>query len=123
MAAWGALGIVLLVVQIGVGAFVSASYAGLSCPQLGACDNMAQLVHRAGAVLVVLVLLRLGVAAWRSGRRAGALLAILALVEVGLGVVLVLGGLPFAAEMLHNLTAALLLAGLLCLIADMPRLR
>jgi cytochrome c oxidase assembly protein subunit 15 len=72
---------------------------------------LAQVVHRAGAVVVVLVLAPLGVAMLRARRRreGAALLALLAL-QIGVGALMVTTALPLAPALLHNLVAALLLA-------------
>lgn len=71
----------------------------------------ALLTHRAFAVLVSTVLVAVGVAMWRRGhkRTAAALLA-LTLLQVTLGPLAVLLGLPIVIVLLHNLVAALLLA-------------
>jgi heme a synthase len=139
---WVWVGIGLVVVQIALGGLVSATHAGLSCPELTRCDAgaaswhslnpwheprydmadpvnragaLVHLLHRIGAVLVAAVLLPLGVAAWRRGRRAGAALIALLAIQVSLGVALVLGGLPLAIALAHNAVAASLLAVLLTL--------
>ena len=144
LAGWARLGLALLVAQIVLGGLVSAGHAGLSCPQLSGCDTagaswqaldpwrepvfdagdltrrsgaLVHLLHRAGAVVVAAVLLPLGVAAWRSGLRAGPVLLLLVALQAALGVTLVLGNLPLAAALAHNVTAALLLALLLGLAA------
>jgi cytochrome c oxidase assembly protein subunit 15 len=146
---WARVGLALLVAQIILGGLVSAGHAGLSCPQLLACDvaggswqllnpwhetpldvadpvnpagALVHGLHRAGAVLVAAVLLPLGVAAWRSGRRAGAAVILLLVVQAALGVLLVTGGLPLPMALAHNVTAALLLAAVLGLAADGGRL-
>ncbi|MBI3368576.1 MAG: COX15/CtaA family protein [Burkholderiales bacterium] len=149
--AWAALGLLLLLLQVALGGLVSAGHAGLSCPSLGAgCDGAVwswqaldplrepqldavqpghvagaamQLAHRAVAVLCALVLLPLGVLAWRAGRRAGKVLLVLLIGQAALGAMLVLGGLPLAAALLHNMLAAALLAALLALAGNAPRLR
>ena len=61
------------------------------------------------------VLLPLGIARWRSGRRAGAWLIVLLALQAALGAGLILGGLPLALALAHNTGAALLLAVLLSL--------
>jgi cytochrome c oxidase assembly protein subunit 15 len=141
LARWARLGVVVLVGQIILGGLVSAGHAGLSCPQLLACDMAAGSwqflnpfhetpvdvadpinpagalvhgLHRAWAVVVAAVLLALGIAAWRSGRRAGATLVILLLVlQATLGALLVALGLPLSVALAHNAVAALLLAAVL----------
>jgi cytochrome c oxidase assembly protein subunit 15 len=143
MTRWVWIGVALLVAQVALGGLVSATHAGVSCPELTRCDMGAaswqsfnpwhepghdladplnragallHLMHRLGAVLVAAVLLPLGVAAWRRGRRAGAALILLLVLQAGLGVALVLGGLPLAIALAHNATAALLLAAVLGLV-------
>ena len=77
------------------------------------------LTHRAGAVLVTVLLL---LAAWRAGRRFGApgrAAALLTLVflalQVGIGVAIVKTGLPLWLGVAHNGNAALLLLSVLTL--------
>lgn len=150
LARWACLGVALLVTQIILGGLVSAGHAGLSCPQLLACDvaggswqllnpwhetpvdvadpvnpagALAHGLHRAGAVVVAAVLLPLGVAAWRSGQRAGAAVILLLVVQATLGALLVVGGLPLSVALAHNVVAALLLAAVLGLTAGGRRLR
>lgn len=135
---WAWVAGVLLVTQILLGGLVSAGHAGLSCPQLPGCDTSAgswellnpwhvspgdpsdrgvpsgslvHALHRAGAWVLMAVLVPLGIAAWRNGRRAagGWLLALLA-VQTFLGAVLVAAGLPLPVALAHNAVAALLLA-------------
>ena len=130
--------------QIVLGGLVSAGHAGLSCPQLLACDTAAgswqflnpwhetpldsadpanpagalvHALHRAGALVVAAVLLPLGVAAWRNGRRAGAVVIVLIVLQAALGALLVTGGLPLSVALAHNMVAALLLAAVLGLAA------
>lgn len=135
---WACVAVAVLAVQIALGALVSASFAGLSCPSLTECGTtsgwswyaldpfrqpqfpvttpinpdgaIAQFVHRAGAVIVTLVLLPLAIAAIRRGARlvGGTVLALLA-VQIGLGVTLVTAALPLDVALAHNLVAALLL--------------
>lgn len=144
VARWAWLGAAALVLNVALGGMVSAGYAGLSCPQLGGCDTSAaswqaldpwhepqpgnpagagvHALHRAGGLLVALLLLPLAAAAWRSGRQAAAaaVLGLLAL-QVALGAGLVLGGLPFGVALAHNVVAALLLAVVLSLATTRPR--
>lgn len=145
---WAWLGGALLAAQIALGGLVSAGYAGLSCPLLTSCDlsgaswqavnpwheplldpaapanpagALVHVIHRAGALVVAAVLLPLGVAAWRNGRPAGGAIVMLLLAQGALGAVLVLGALPLAAALTHNLVAALLLAAVLGLTTDSGR--
>lgn len=138
LARWAWLGVALLLWQIALGGLVSASFAGLSCPELSGCDAsnsswraldpwrepqvaatqaenlagaLANGLHRVSALVVAGVLVALAAAARRRGRHriAAALITLLA-VQGGLGVVLVAGQLPLAAALAHNVVAALLLA-------------
>jgi heme a synthase len=70
--------------------------------------------HRFGAVAVLLVVVFLGIALWRDGRRALAI-ALVALLSVqgALGVAQFHAGLPLAMLLAHNVIALLLLATLL----------
>ncbi len=141
-ARWARIGAALLVAQIVLGGLVSAGHAGLSCPRLPACDTAAgswafldplhetavpagdpanpagslvHSLHRAGTLVLAGVLLPLGVAAWRRGRRAGGALLALLLLQAALGVALVTGGLPLPVALAHNMAAALLLVAVLAL--------
>jgi cytochrome c oxidase assembly protein subunit 15 len=135
----------LIVVQIASGVLVSASYSGLSCTGFPDCGGavdlswslldpmrvprfeaslpihpegaLAQMLHRGLALLVTLAAVATGIAAWRNGqRRAAAMLVAVLTVQIGLGITLVLAALPFAAALMHNLVAALMLiATMACL--------
>jgi heme a synthase len=142
LARWTWIGGALLVLQVLLGGLVSAGHAGLSCPQLAGCETAAgswqllnpwyepsfdradpthpagalvHALHRAGAWVLAAVLLPLGIVAWRKGRRAGAWLLALLMLQAGAGAALVLGGLPLAVALVHNILAALLLAAMLAL--------
>jgi cytochrome c oxidase assembly protein subunit 15 len=140
LARWARVAVVLLVLQIALGGLVSAGYAGLSCTAWPDCGGhwtvlswqslnpwhepvfdatlpinppgaLAHMAHRAGAVVLAVVLLPLGVAALRSGRRgAGAAVLALLAAQLGLGLAMVLTALPLALALAHNLVAGLLLA-------------
>lgn len=139
---WARFGAALLALQISLGGSVSAGHAGLSCPHLAGCETAAgswqvlnpwhvapmdqsdlthpagsvlHAVHRAGMWVLAAVLLPLGIAFWRSGYRAGAWLIGLLALQAALGVGLILGGLPLAVALAHNVVAALLLAVLVWL--------
>lgn len=139
---WAWTGVALLLLQVALGGMVNATHAALSCPDLVACDvagsswraldpwqvpafdpaaptnpsgALLQWIHRIGALAVAAVLLPLGIAQWRRGRRAGAALAVLVVVEALLGVMLVRGALALPAALAHNILAALLLAATLSL--------
>ena len=136
---WAWAGAAVLLFQIALGGLVSAGYSGLSCPGLTHCDlsgtagvwealnpwreprfdatlpvnpagALAHAVHRAGALVALLVLLPLGVLAMRRGRRrAGAVLLALLAIQVALGILMVVHALPLPLALAHNLVAALLL--------------
>ena len=136
---WAWVGAAVLLCQIALGGLVSAGYAGLSCPSLTHCDlsgtagvwealnpwreprfdatlpvnpagTLAHAVHRAGALVTLLVLLPLGVLVMRRGRRrAGAVLLALLAIQVALGILMVVHALPLPLALAHNLVAALLL--------------
>ncbi|MEO7007930.1 MAG: COX15/CtaA family protein [Caldimonas sp.] len=138
---WAMVAVAVLCVQIALGGLVSAGYAGLSCPDLAACDAqgvswraldpwheplldtthagnpagaLLQQAHRLGALLLAALLLTLGGVALRRGpRAAGAALLALVAVQVALGSVLVVGALPLPVALGHNLVAGLLLAATL----------
>lgn len=141
--AWAWLAAGLLLLQIALGGLVSAAHAGMSCPALSACSvdggswasfnpfhasgdpaqplnpagALLHRAHRVGGMLVSLVLVGLGLAAWRRRRRAaGALLVLLPLAQVAVGVLLVSAGLPLAVALLHNVVAAVLLASVAALL-------
>ena len=140
LGAWAWAGAALLLCQIALGGLVSAGYAGLSCPSLTGCDlsgtaggwetlnpwreprfdttlpvnpagALAHALHRAGALVTLLVLLPLGVLAMQRGRRrAGAVLLALLALQLALGILMVVHALPLPLALAHNLMAALLLA-------------
>ena len=139
--AWAGFGVALLACQVALGGLVSASFAATSCtnladcltasvplpwsaldpwrepllsatPPINASGALAQAAHRLSAIAAMLVLLPLGMAAWRSGRRrpAALLLALLA-TQATLG--LLMSGSappPLGLALAHNIVAALLLA-------------
>jgi cytochrome c oxidase assembly protein subunit 15 len=81
---------------------------------LNAAGALTQLAHRSSAALLLLVLLPLGVALLRSGRRnQGALLMLLLLGQAALGGLMVASSLPLTLVLAHNMVAALLMAALL----------
>lgn len=142
---WARLGTAVLLIQVMLGALLSASYAGLSCVGPMDClrtaqaadwpwhalnpwrepvfDTMqratnpagalVQLVHRGGALLTLLVLTPLGVAALRGAhKRAGAALLALLVIQIGVGALMLVASLPLSLALAHNIVAALLLATL-----------
>lgn len=142
---WRVLAFLLVLLQVALGGLLSSSLSGLACTGLAGCtpagdipwhaldpwrmpatDTAAwphhpegallNLLHRgialcaAGAVLLTGILLR------RNGwPQVGALLIGLVVLELVLAALLVLKGLPLAAAVAHNLTAALLLTLLFAL--------
>ncbi len=105
-----ALAALLLVLQIALGAQVSASFAGLAC-DAGTCG-----LHRYAGAALALLLLALAAVSWRQGRRGGAaLLAVLAPAQLAAGAALSTLGLPLPVALLHNLLAGALLATLAAL--------
>lgn len=138
---WAWIGALVLLAQVALGGMVSAGQAGLSCTGFGGCDVSAgtwqalnpwvepltdaaqpthpagalvHVLHRAGALLVVAVLLPLAFLAWRLGHRTSAGLIVLLLgAQAALGAVLVTSGLPLSMALAHNMVAAMLLAVLL----------
>ena len=70
-----------------------------------------QALHRYAGVLVVAVLVSLGLFALRRGARGlGLALIALPMLQAGLGVAMVVQGLPLALALLHNAVAALTFA-------------
>ena len=140
----------VVVVQIALGGWVSSNYAALACNDFPTCRGswwppmdfahafsfrreLGQAVDGSGLPFAALtaihwshrlwagvVLLTVGVLAWRLGqlsawRKAGLGLAALLGVQVGLGIANVLLSLPLPLAVAHNLGAALLLAALVAL--------
>jgi len=82
-----------------------------SMPPINASGALVQAAHRLAGFAVVLVVLPLGLAALRHGRRgAGALLLALLGGALALGLLMAGSGVSLALAMAHNLVAALLLA-------------
>ena len=74
------------------------------------------MAHRLGAVLTTLVLVVIGLMAWRVGGRlrfAGATAILLVVVEFSIGITAIAANLPIALAVAHNWIAALLLLALL----------
>lgn len=137
-AGWVRLALALLVVQIVLGALVSAGHAGASCPRLGGCDlgaaswqafnpwhepdpgagALVHMAHRMTGVVAAIVLAVLGIAAWRRGHRAGVLVLALVGLELAAGAGLVVRSTPLALALAHNVLAALLLAAAASLLPD-----
>lgn len=105
---WARPGLALLLVQIVLGALISATHATL------ATDAWLQLLHRALAWLLLPVLAMVALALLRRQQPAQACtLAALLVLQLLVGGLLGLAGWPLVQVLAHNLTAALLLAMLL----------
>ncbi len=138
---WAAAGIVLVALQIALGAQLSARHAALACHDLADCVQAASvgdwqalnpwrepasdgstlhrtaapalLAHGLGAVAVDAAVATLGALAWRRGRRWGAILLVaLAALQTALGWTIAAGGLSLPLALLHNAIAAALLVAL-----------
>jgi heme A synthase len=140
--------LIAVIVQIVLGALVSAKFAALACPAFPLCgadaplsalpatlDPLATLdvdaartilrppalaalhwAHRVGAHVVLLLAAMLVVALARNGRRRTAfVLALVVILQLSLGAAAVLGELPLAVAVAHNLVAAILLAALVAI--------
>lgn len=141
---WVQLSLLVVALQILLGGLISAGFTATACPTLpdchgvwwpiptpwrafspwhaplaGSAEAMAlHMAHRFGAAIVLGVAGGLAAAAWRVGRRqraAAAVVLALLSAQLALGVLSVVGELPLAAVVAHNLTAALLLLALISL--------
>jgi cytochrome c oxidase assembly protein subunit 15 len=84
-----------------------------AAPPFNAGGAWVQLAHRGLALLLLPLLALVGLAALRQGRRPTALLLLLLPgLQVGIAWAMLAAGLPIGAVLLHNLSAALLLAAL-----------
>ncbi len=140
---WLSLGLILLLIQIALGGWVSANYAALICPDFPYCQgkwmpplvwegfvfskvmgaNNAMLVtihmaHRLGAVLVGGYLLGLSIMMMIKGQpfhslRWGLFLGVLVSLQITLGILNIIWLLPIYTAVTHHLVAALLLLTLL----------
>ncbi len=119
-----ALALGVLVIQIALGGWVSANYAGLACPDLPLCRgrwlpiDALTAIHWSHRVFAVAVLVVVGWAAIRAMRifpRLGIAIALLLLLQLALGAANVAFGLPLPLAAAHNAGAALLLASLVVL--------
>jgi cytochrome c oxidase assembly protein subunit 15 len=140
--------LIAVIVQIVLGALVSAKFAALACPAFPLCgadaplaalpatlDPLATLdvdaartivrppalaalhwAHRVGAHVVLLLAAMLVVALARNGRgRTAFVLVLVVILQLTLGAAAVLGELPLAVVVAHNLVAAILLAALVAI--------
>jgi heme a synthase len=90
---------------------LGATASGEALP--AAALTAIHLMHRAGALVVLLVVGRYGLRCLRTGRGGGALILAALALQIGLGISNVLFSLPLPVAVLHNLGAALLLTALL----------
>ena len=136
------LGIVLLLIQIMLGGWVSSNFAALACADFPLCQGALlppmdfsygfdsfglplsverltaiHWMHRAGALLAVAYLgwLSFRIMAVQGLRNFGKTILGLIVFQFALGVVNVLFGLPLAVAVLHNAVAMLLLVALVAL--------
>jgi heme a synthase len=121
-----ALALGALAVQIALGGWVSANYAGLACPDLPLCrgalvppmdDPLTAIhwTHRMFALVVVAVLSWASVKTFRHFKALALLIAALLLAQFSLGVANVWLQMPLALAAAHNAGAALLLASVVVL--------
>lgn len=145
---WVSIGIVLLVIQIGLGGWTSANYAALICPDFPYCqgtllpsmklgaffsgteiatENIQRvtihMTHRLGALIIGLYLaflaLKVILAPRTSGlRNYGIAIACLLVGQISLGVLNVVWLLPLQTAVPHNMLAALLLLALITLLSQ-----
>jgi cytochrome c oxidase assembly protein subunit 15 len=136
------LGLVLVLIQIMLGGWVSANFAGLACTEFPLCKGSLlppmdfsfnldrygpplsdekltaiHLMHRAGALLTILYLswLSFKIMAVEGLRKIGKAMLGLVVLQFVLGISNVLLGLPLAGAVLHNAVAMLLLVTLVML--------
>ena len=136
------LGLVLVLVQIMLGGWVSSNFAALACTEFPLCKGLLlppmdfsysldgyglplsvekltaiHWMHRAGALLtlVYLIWLSFGVMAVEKLRTTGKAILGLVVLQFVLGISNVLLGLPLAGVVLHNAVAMLLLVTLVLL--------
>ncbi len=122
--------------QLVLGALVRHTGAALACASVPACDGAVwpdallpriQMVHRAGAIAIAILVF---VASWgaRSHARRGSAIHYLALAapaivvaQIGLGTAVVLSAAPLGLATVHLATGALLLSSLVALWGTLPR--
>lgn len=108
---WIIAALVLLSLQVALGALASGAHVADRCGESAWCD-----VHRVGAIATVAVLVPLGVLAWRAGQRFGAAVVALVVAQAALGLLIVANAAPLALALAHNVLGALLLAALVALL-------
>lgn len=108
---WVLGALVLLLLQAGLGAVVSAERVAHGCDASALCAG-----HRAAGFALAAALLALGCAAWRTGLRLGAAVVVLVLLQAAFGWLLLSQATPLAFALAHNVLAVLLLASLLALL-------
>lgn len=135
---WATAAMVVLAIQVALGAQVGANHAAFACRDLADCVQAASagdwqslnpwrepapdasplrrsaapvlLAHGLGAVIVVAAVAALGALAWRRGRRAGAIVLVaLAASQAATGWAIAAGGLSLPLALLHNAIAAAML--------------
>ncbi|HYN13383.1 MAG TPA: COX15/CtaA family protein [Burkholderiales bacterium] len=118
------LALAVLAIQIALGGWVSANYAGLACLDLPLCQgrwlpmDALTAIHWSHRVFAVVVLVVVGWTAIKTMKifpRLGGAIALLLLLQLALGVANVAFSLPLALAAAHNAGAALLLAALVVL--------
>jgi cytochrome c oxidase assembly protein subunit 15 len=120
----GIFAILLLMMQIGLGGWVSSNYAALACPDFPSCRDgnwlpidvptAIHIAHRAGALCVAIAVGVLVFVLWSRRMIRTALLVAAALaLQLGLGIANVIAQLPLPLAVAHNTGAALLLLSVL----------
>jgi heme A synthase len=105
------LAIVLVVAQVGLGGLMSALNAGSRCEAGWLCE-----AHWASAVVTAVVVIPLGIAAWRAGARAGLAVAALVALQALLGLGMMFTALALPLALAHNVVAGFLLAAVALLL-------
>lgn len=134
------LGLLILVIQIMLGSWVSSNFAAIACTSFPLCEGSLlpvmdfsyppgsstltqemliaiHLMHRFGAILVWSYLCWLALAIVKLGgmRKIGLSLLVLITLQFGLGIANVLIGMPLVGAVLHNALAMILLVTLVVL--------
>jgi len=109
--AWVLAALVLVALQLALGALVSAGQLASTC-----ADSLTCNAHRGSALVIVLVLGAITAAAWRKRRGPALLLLLLVLAQAALGVTMLTLALPLPLALAHNVLSALLIAALVGLL-------